>query len=263
MKSNLKRNCRTEENNTSFEFGGFKMPKLNPIWVIVASIVIGMSVGIMINPLMNNKKVFAETPETLSFQELPSMAPPVVSICATKMNVVYRGVNNPIAIIGNIKGELRATASSGTLTQTGAGIYNLRPGEDNEVTISVSSQGSSLGSMKFRVKDMPKPTAIVRNAANCQVSKSALLAAGRVEVELKNFDFEDARYDIIGYTFIYKTKSGTIKEAKASNGNFTDEIKTAISQANAGDMFIITAVQVRGGDGKEKMLDSDIGLVIK
>ena len=101
-------------------------------------------------------------PSTNQIEEYPFqgsfvVAPPAVSVSATKMNVVYRGIDNPIAVGGGVGGEINATASNGTLTRTGNGTYNLRPGEGNEVTINVSSAGSSLGSMKFRVKDLPKP----------------------------------------------------------------------------------------------------------
>jgi hypothetical protein len=210
----------------------------------------------MLNPATNQIEEFP-------FQGSFTVAPPAVSVSATKMNVVYRGIDNPIAVGGGVGGEISATASSGNLTRTGNGTYNLRPGEANEVTINVSSAGSSLGSMKFRVKDLPKPTALIRNVVNGQVSKSALLGAGGVIAEMKDFDFEGVKYDVVGYTFRYKTKSGTTKEAKASSGAFTDEIKTAINQSNVGDMFVFTAIQVRGNDGKTKTLETPIGVEIK
>ena len=207
-------------------------------------------------------------PSTNKMEEFPFqgsfvVAPPAVSVSATKMNVVYRGINNPIAVGGGVGGEISASASSGTLTRTGNGTYNLLPGAADEVTISVTSAGSSLGSMKFRVKDLPKPQALIRNVVNGQVSKSALQAAGRVEAEMKDFDFDGVHYDVVGYTFRYKTKSGTTKEAKANSGSFTDEIRTAISQSNVGDMFQFTAIQVRGNDGKTKTLETPIGVEIK
>ncbi len=207
-------------------------------------------------------------PTTNQMEEFPfegafTVAPPAVSVSATKMNVVYRGINNPIAVGGGVGGEINASASSGTLTRTGNGTYNLLPGAADEVTISVTSAGSSLGNMKFRVKDLPKPTALIRNVVNGLVSKSALLAAGRVEAEMKDFDFDGVHYDVVAYTFRYKTKSGTTKEAKASSGSFTDEIRNAISQSNVGDMFVFTAIQVKGNDGKVKTLETPIGVEIK
>jgi len=210
----------------------------------------------MLNPTTNQM-------EEYPFQGSFVVAPPAVSVSATKMNVVYRGIDNPIAVGGGVGGEISASASSGTLTRTGNGTYNLRPGEANEVTINVTSAGSSLGSMKFRVKDLPKPTALIRNVVNGVVAKNALLSAGGVIAEMKDFDFEGVHYDVVGYTFRYKTKAGTTKEAKASSGAFTEEIKSAISQSNVGDMFVFTAIQVRGNDGKTKTLETPIGVEIK
>ena len=210
----------------------------------------------MLDPTTNQMKEYP-------FQGAFTVAPPAVSVSATKMNVVYRGIDNPIAVGGGVGGEISATASSGTLTKTGNGTYNLRPGEAAEVTINVTSAGSSLGSMKFRVKDLPKPEAVIRNVVNGLVSKGALLAANRVEAEMKDFDFDGVHYDVVGYTFRYKTKSGTTKEAKANSGAFTDEIKNAINQSNVGDMFVFTAIQVRGNDGKTKTLETPIGVEIK
>ena len=210
----------------------------------------------MLDPSTNKMEAFP-------FQGSFVVAPPAVSVSATKMNVVYRGIDNPIAVGGGVGGEISATATNGSLTRTGNGTYNLRPGEADEVTINVSSAGSSLGSMKFRVKDLPKPQALIRNVVNGQVSKSALLAANRVEAEMKDFDFDGVKYDVVGYTFRYKTKAGTTKEAKANSGAFTDEIKNAISGSNVGDMFQFTAIQVRGNDGKTKTLETPIGVEIK
>jgi len=117
--------------------------------------------------------------------------------------------------------------------------------------------------MKFRVKDLPKPTALIRNVVNGVVSKSALLAAGGMIAEMKDFDFDGVHYDVVGFTMRYKTKAGTTKEAKATSGNFTDEMRNAIQQANVGDMFVFTAIQVRGNDGRVKTLETPIGVEIK
>ena len=202
--------------------------------------------------------------EDFTFTKSFVVAPPAVSVSATKMNVVYAGIDNPIAVGGGVGGEISATASGANLTRTGNGTYNLRVvGNPSEVVVNVSSQGSSLGSMKFRVKDLPKPTAIIRNVQNGQVSKSALLAANRVEAEMKDFDFDGVKYDVVGYTVRYKTKAGTSKEAKVTGATFNEEVKSVISSANVGDMYVFTAIQVRGNDGKVKVLDTPIGVEIK
>ena len=210
----------------------------------------------MLDPSTNEMKDFP-------FENSFVVAPPAVSVSATKMNVVYRGIDNPIAVGGGVGGEISATASNGNLVKTGNGTYNLRPGEGNEVTINVSSGGSSLGSMKFRVKDLPKPEALIHNVQNGLVTKSALLAANRVVAEMKDFDFDGVRYDVVGYTVRYKTKAGTSKEAKVTGAVFSEEVKNAISSGNVGDTYLFTAIQVRGNDGKTKTLETPIGVELK
>ena len=90
-----------------------------------------------------------------------------------------------------------------------------------------------------------------------------MLAANRVEAEMKDFDFEGVHYDVTGYTMKYRTKAGTTKEAKVTGPTFNDECKNALNSANVGDMFVFTAIQVKGNDGKTKVLDSQLAVEIK
>ena len=209
-------------------------------------------------------------PKTNEIEDYPfegsfTVAPPAVSVSATKMNVVYAGIDNPIAIGGGVGGEISATATGASLTRTGNGTYNLRVnGGANEVVVHVSSQGSSLGSMKFRVKELPKPTAKIDNVgSDGKVTKGALLAANMVRAEMKDFDFEGVHYDVTGYTVKYRTKAGTTKEEKVTGSRFNETLKSVFNSANAGDIYVFTAIRVRGNDNKEKVLDTQIAVEIK
>ena len=211
----------------------------------------------MLNPKTNEI-------EDYPFEGVFTVAPPAVSVSATKMNVVYAGIDNPIAIGGGVGGEISATASGANLTRTGNGTYNLRViGNPSEVTVNVTSQGSSLGGMKFRVKELPKPTAKIDNVVDGKVTKSALLAANCVRAEMKDFDFEGVRYDVTGFTVKYRTKAGTVKEEKVNGSKFSETLKGVFNSANTGDIFVFTAIRVKGNDNKEKVLDSQIAVEIK
>lgn len=203
--------------------------------------------------------------EDFTFENSFTVAPPAVSVSATKMNVVYAGIDNPIAIGGGVGGEISATATGASLARTGNGTYNLRVNAGaSEVVVHVSSQGSSLGSMKFRVKELPKPTAKIDNVGyDGKVTKGALLAANMVRAEMKDFDFEGVQYSVTGYTVKYRTKAGTVKEEKVSGSKFNETLKSVFNSANAGDIFVFTAIRVVGNDKKEKVLDSQIAVEIK
>ena len=211
----------------------------------------------MLNPKTNEI-------EDYPFENTFTVAPPAVSVSATKMNVVYAGIDNPIAIGGGVGGEISATATGATLTKTGNGTYNLRVvGNPSEVVVNVSSQGSSMGGMKFRVKELPKPTAKIDNVVDGKVTKSALLAANMVRAEMKDFDFDGVHYDVVGFTVKYRTKAGTVKEEKVTGSKFSETLKSVFNSANVGDIFVFTAIRVKGNDNKEKVLDSQIAVEIK
>lgn len=204
--------------------------------------------------------------EDYTFENSFTVAPPSVSVSAINMNVVYAGVDNPIAIGGGVGGEITATATGANLTKTGNGTYNLRVvGNPKEVTVNVNSNGSNLGKMTFRVKELPKPTAKIENVgADGKVTKKLLIAANRVKAEMGNdFDFKGVNYEVIGYTVKYKTKAGTMKEEKVTGDKFSANLKSIFEQSNPGDFFMFTAIRVKGNDNKEKVLDSQIGVEIK
>ena len=209
-------------------------------------------------------------PKTNEIEDYPfegsfTVAPPAVSVAATKMNVVYAGIDNPIAIGGGVGGEISASATGATLSRTGNGTYNLRvnPGA-SEVVVHVNSQGSSMGSMKFRVKELPKPTAKIDNVgSDGKVTKSALIAANMVRAEMKDFDFDGVHYDVTGYTVKYRTKAGTTKEEKVTGSRFNETLKGVFNSANVGDIYVFTAIRVKGNDNKEKVLDTQIAVEIK
>ena len=211
----------------------------------------------MLNPKTNEI-------EDYPFESSFTVVPPALSVSATKMNVVYAGIDNPIAIGGGVGGEISATAVGANLTRTGNGTYNLRViGNPTEVTVNVTSQGNSLGGMKFRVKELPKPTAKIDNVVDGKVTKSALLAANCVRAEMKDFDFDGVHYDVVGYSVKYRTKAGTVKEEKVNSSKFNETLKSVFNSANAGDIFVFTAIRVKGNDNKEKVLDSQIAVEIK
>lgn len=213
----------------------------------------------MFDPKTNEKKDYP-------FENTFTVVPPAVSVSAVNMNVVYAGIDNPIAIGGGVGGDLTATATGANLTKTGNGTYNLRVvGNPKEVTVFVHSQGSQLGSMPFRVKELPKPSAKIDNVgADGKVTKKLLMAAGCVRAPMgDDFDFKGVKYDVVGYTVKYKTKAGTMKEEKVTGDKFSANLRNIFEQSNPGDFFVFTAIRVKGNDNKEKVLDSQIAVEIK
>jgi gliding motility-associated protein GldM len=197
-----------------------------------------------------------------------TVAAPSVTISPTKMNVVYSGIDNPISVsaAGFANNKVSVSAPGASLSRTGDGNYMLKVTDGNAKTIKItaSAEGRALGSVEMRVKPLPKPTARIENVgADGKVGKSALIAAGRIIAEMKDFDFEGVSYNVVGYTMKYKTKSGSNKETKVEGGKFSGEILSVLNGAQTGDMYVFTAIRVRGNDNKEKVLDNAIAVEIK
>ncbi|MBW1295511.1 gliding motility protein GldM [Aquimarina litoralis] len=126
-------------------------------------------------------------------------------ISADKMNVVYRGVQNPMTI--SIPGVPSVNATAPGLKKVGgAGKYvmNVTSIKSREVAIKVSGKlpnGSSVSdSKKFRIKDIPRPVGTVRGEdGSIKMSKSGMQKAS-IGAILPDFDF-DIKLDVTSFKF--------------------------------------------------------------
>jgi len=126
-------------------------------------------------------------------------------ISADKMNVVYRGVQNPITISmpGVADNAIKANAA-GMRKSKGVGKYMLNPGKGREVTINVTGKlptGESVSSkQKFRIKDIPSPSAAVRGTqwGMIKMPKTSLQKV-RVGAILPDFVF-DLKINVSGFS---------------------------------------------------------------
>ncbi|MCB9081584.1 MAG: hypothetical protein H6555_07735 [Lewinellaceae bacterium] len=84
-----------------------------------------------------------------------------VTVSADKMNVFYKGVENPISVVaaGVSSNELRVSGSNVTLRGSG-GKYTADVTSSNGVAkITVSGGGLSASTFEFRIKPIPDPVA--------------------------------------------------------------------------------------------------------
>jgi gliding motility-associated protein GldM len=110
-------------------------------------------------------------------------------ISADKMNVVYRGVQNPMTI--SIPGipDSKFVLQLLDLKSVRGSKYNLFPGKGREVKINVSGtlpDGNNVSSVStFRIKDIPKPAGYFRGQSGSFTIPKSSLERGTVEARLK------------------------------------------------------------------------------
>ena len=121
--------------------------------------------------------------------------PNAAVISADKMNVVYRGVKNPMTI--SIPGVGQANATAQGLTSAGsAGKYVMDPTniKGREVTINVTGSlpdGETVSDSKtFRVKEIPAPVGTVRAESGIVKMQKNNLAISTIGADLPDFDFD-------------------------------------------------------------------------
>ncbi len=121
--------------------------------------------------------------------------PKTATISADKMNVVYRGVTNPMTISFAGVPDNKVTASGAGLSKgSGAGKYNMVPSSGKEVTINVTAKlddGSTVSDKgTFRIKDIPKPVGVMAGQDGQFKLPRNNVEIGKVGAELKDFDFD-------------------------------------------------------------------------
>lgn len=149
---------------------------------------------------LEGKLIFAqdggeiEVPVDRSFATIPK--PNAATISADKMNVVYRGVKNPMTISFAGIPDNKVNASSQGLSRSSGSSYVMDATKikGREVTINVTGTlpdgGKVSDNAKFRIKDLPKPTGTVRGEDGALKMQRNSLKISTIGAKFDDFDFE-------------------------------------------------------------------------
>jgi len=186
---------------------------------------------------------------------------PVVAVSATKMNVLYIGVENPIQIgISNLCGQQpEVSISQGSIKYLGNGEYIAYVKEMGETIISVtySVNGEKVTVKKhFRTKRVPDPTAKVGGKNGGSVPKSWLMAQKGLMAILENFDY-DLSYKIKSFTVLTKDDNYETENPSPSAA-FTETQRKQMAKLKSGDTVYIQDIKAIGPDGIERQLGNCI-----
>jgi len=135
-----------------------------------------------------------EVPVNKTYSVIPKPNQAIVS--ADKMNVVYRGIKNPITVsMPGVPGN-KVNASAPGLSRVRGSQYVMVPKTGTEVKISVVGEidGKKFpSSATFRIKSLPRPTPTVRGQVQeggaIQMPKNALKVSP-IGATFENFDFD-------------------------------------------------------------------------
>ena len=168
--------------------------------------------------------------------------PNAALIAADKMNVVYRGVANPmsISIPGIPNNKVRASAPG--LKAVSGSKYVMTPGTGRNVTITASGtlpDGQSVSSKsEFRIKDIPRPEGSISKQTGSLKLPKRNVEIATIGAGLEDFDF-DLNLAVSGFKFKVPGQPTV-----SVNGNkMNAKAKQALSRAKRGDVVQIFDIE--------------------
>ncbi len=194
-----------------------------------------------------------------------TVAEAALVVSPTKMNVFYRGLDNPvdISVPGVANDKLIVSISSGhKIKKQPDGSYIVDPSSSNSNKIAkISVKGempdgtiAPLGSKEFRVKRIPDPVPFWagKRPSNRTITKNEVLSFAPLAAKMDNFDF-DVKVRVKSFT-IRVSKDGTFKELTSGNNRLTNDMKALLERVRRGNTIYFEDIVVGLPDGTERIL---------
>ena len=184
------------------------------------------------------------------------VATPTLVVSPTKMNVFYRGIDNPveISVAGYSAKDISPSISNGTLGKAADGFI-VKPGTGPTAMVSVSVTNpdgtkKAMPGKEFRVKDIPKPQPFFggKTITDQNIKKNELTAAAGVIAKLENFQF-DLTFQIVEYT-VSATLSGSLAEERVQGAAMSSKAKEIVGKVKTGQKVYLENIKAKGPDGK-------------
>lgn len=183
-----------------------------------------------------------ETPVPVANSFSTISKPNAAVISADKMNVVYRGVANPMTI--SIPGipDNKVNASAAGLEKRSGSNYVMNPGTGRSVTITASGtlpDGQNITTRsEFRIKDIPRPSGSIRGESGSVSMPKNNLEISTVGALLEDFDF-DLNLAVSGFKF----KVPGQPTVQVSGDKLDARAKSALKRASRGDAVQIFDIE--------------------
>jgi len=171
--------------------------------------------------------------------------PNSANISADKMNVVYRGLPNPMTISFAGISDNNVTANAPGMVKSGSnGKYMLTPSSGDEVTVTVNgkmSDGKTVTDKKsFRIKGIPAPLGAIGGTAGTQKGPKSRLQVSQITAILPDFLY-DLKFQVTQFVMKVPGQASIVVNGDRVNS----QCVAALARAVKGDQIIISDVKTK------------------
>ena len=174
-------------------------------------------------------------------------------VAATKMNVLYAGVDNPVDVMvaGVASDKVTITVTNGSAKVAGPYKYIIVPQKPGTLSMSINVNAGgkiiAAGQHEFRVKRVPDPMPEIAGMKGGTISKALLLAQTGVNVELENFDY-DLNFQVVSYTVLVNL-TGMVTSLDVCGADFNPKVMDLVDKCKPGTKIYFEDIKAKGPDG--------------
>jgi len=182
-------------------------------------------------------------------------------VAAEKMNVLYIGVDNPMAIsvpgVSNDKVKVSIDGGGSSLKANptaGAGHYIANVSTVGKANIRVSAEIGGkvlpMGNFEYRIKRVPDPVASISNSKGGPINKN-MLAAGTLIPTLENFDFE-LFFRITNFRITIIQRGKDPQEFEGQGNQLTQQMRDMVAKLPGGSKVYFEYIKAKMATGADQ-----------
>lgn len=201
-------------------------------------------------------------PESIAYTTSYQVMAPLLVASPTKMNVLYRGVENPISLSvpGVPADQVKATITSGTISRKGDGWVatgiTANAAEVNAVVQHADGSSRRIGPVTFRVKDLPPPIAYIAGTEPlASKAVKAKLTSSRGIIARPVDDLFGETWTVQRFALTVVRRSGSPIYLLATNNAFTEQMLEAMAGLRSGDQVYVGEIKARLSNGAGPVRD--------
>lgn len=210
--------------------------------------------------------------KTFPFESEYIVARPSLVVSPVKMNVLYKGVDNDleISVPGVASENIEARITGGNrLIKVRNGVYKtaMAKGSPANVEVQVSAKmpdGSTraMGSMKFRVKPLPKPYATFMRKSSGKISMKEIKAGKFLRcIYEEGFPYALSA-KVTKFELFTRVRNKPVFLDPAVGPELTPDMKTTLEKLRRGDRFSFEGIEAKDQAGGKHELGSIVFEVI-